>query len=101
MSGRGRHLAAVVVCVLVASACTSAADAPPGQAGAAQPDEPTASTTSTAEPAREGEVTLAFAGDVHFEGGVAGCSSARAPAWARSAGRCVPPTSRWSTSRPP
>lgn len=70
MSGRGRHLAAVVACVLVGSACTSAADAPPGRGGSAEPDEPSAST-STAEPAREGEVTLAFGGDVHFEGGVA------------------------------
>ena len=62
MEGRARHLAALVACALVASACTSPppTDEPPADAGVAG--------TSTTPPARDGEVTLAFGGDVHFEG---------------------------------
>lgn len=69
MKGRGRHRAAAVACALVASACTSAPASAPSDR--AEPAEPTASSTATTQPAREGEVTLAFGGDVHFEGGVA------------------------------
>ncbi len=62
MEGRARHLAALVACALVASACTSPspADEPPA--------DPGAGSTSTTPPARDGQVTLAFGGDVHFEG---------------------------------
>ena len=62
MEGRARHLAALVACALVASACTapSPTDEPP-------PD-PGTSSTSTTPPTRDGQVTLAFGGDVHFEG---------------------------------
>ena len=62
MEGRARHLAALVACALVASACTSPA---PSQE---PPDDPGAGSTSTTPPARGGQVTLAFGGDVHFEG---------------------------------
>ena len=62
MEGRARHLAALVACALVASACTSPspADEPPA--------DPGVGSTSTTPPARDGQVTLAFGGDVHFEG---------------------------------
>lgn len=62
MDVRARHLGGVVACVLVLSGCSSApAEEPP-------PSRPAAGETSTTEPLREGEVTLAFGGDVHFEG---------------------------------
>ncbi|GAB3031905.1 hypothetical protein GCM10011376_25400 [Nocardioides flavus (ex Wang et al. 2016)] len=69
MDRPGRRLAAVLACVVLASACSSAPAEEPRDS--AEQAEPPASSTSTAEPAREGEVTLAFGGDVHFEGGVA------------------------------
>jgi poly-gamma-glutamate capsule biosynthesis protein CapA/YwtB (metallophosphatase superfamily) len=69
MEGPWRHSAAAVACALVVSACTSApADAPPSRSGATVPS---ASSTATVRPDRQGEVTLAFGGDVHFEGGAA------------------------------
>lgn len=58
-----------MACALVASACTSAPAGAPGDG--AEPSDPTTSSTAPAQPVREGEVTLAFGGDVHFEGGVA------------------------------
>ncbi|WP_210438610.1 CapA family protein [Nocardioides xinjiangensis] len=60
MDGRGRRLVVVLACVLVASGCTSSApaEAPP----------PPSPVTATTEPASTGRVTLAFGGDVHFEG---------------------------------
>ena len=62
--------AAVAALALVTAACTTSSDTPSDESPAAQPaDEPSASPTS-AEPAGSGEVTLAFAGDVHFEGQV-------------------------------
>ena len=62
MDVRARHVGGVVACVLVLSGCSSApAEEPP-------PSRPAAGETSTTEPLREGEVTLAFGGDVHFEG---------------------------------
>lgn len=71
LEGRGRHRAAVVACALVASAtaCTSAPAG--GPSDRIEPSVPSASSTATTRPARAGEVTLAFGGDVHFEGGVA------------------------------
>src|SRR6478736_78387 len=62
MEGRARHLAALVACALVVSACTS--PAPPDE----PPADPGVGSTSTTPPARDGQVTLAFGGDVHFEG---------------------------------
>jgi poly-gamma-glutamate capsule biosynthesis protein CapA/YwtB (metallophosphatase superfamily) len=63
MDVRARHLGGVVACVLVLSGCSSAAPA-----DEPEPSRPAAGETSTTEPLREGEVTLAFGGDVHFEG---------------------------------
>ena len=55
----------VLTCALVASGCTSTAPAEE----AAAPEPPVTSTVTT-EPARSGLVTVALAGDVHFEGHV-------------------------------
>ena len=64
MTLRGRRSLVAATCALVASGCTStpADDTAPGPAS-------TVSTAST-EPTRTGRVTLAFGGDVHFEGHV-------------------------------
>lgn len=62
-----RHLAGVVACVLVASGCSSAAPAEePSPSPSSAVPEP--GSTSTTQASRSGEVTLAFGGDVHFEG---------------------------------
>ena len=63
MGGRGRHAVVVLACVVVASGCT---DAAPAEEAAAP--ETAATSTATVEPARTGRVTVALAGDVHFEG---------------------------------
>ncbi|HEX5919590.1 MAG TPA: CapA family protein, partial [Nocardioides sp.] len=67
MERRVRHLAGVVACVLVASGCSSAAPAEePSPSPSSAVPEP--GSTSTTQASRSGEVTLAFGGDVHFEG---------------------------------
>ena len=62
MDVRARHLPGVAACLLVLSGCTSSPAEEPA------PSRPAAGETSTTTPIREGEVTLAFGGDVHFEG---------------------------------
>ncbi|HEU4337501.1 MAG TPA: CapA family protein [Nocardioides sp.] len=62
MEGRRRRLAAAVVCAMAASACTSSP--PAGE----PPADPAAGSTVTTPAARTGQVTLAFGGDVHFDG---------------------------------
>ena len=66
MDARGRHAAAAFACLLVLTGCSpsSPTDDPP--------PEPQDGTTAPAaeEPGQPGQVTLAFGGDVHFEGNV-------------------------------
>lgn len=63
MDVRARHLGGIVACVLGLSGCSPAAPA-----DESAPSRPAVGDTTTTEPLREGEVTLAFGGDVHFEG---------------------------------
>ncbi|GAA5124864.1 hypothetical protein GCM10023339_47080 [Alloalcanivorax gelatiniphagus] len=65
MVGQGRQAAALLACVLVTSGCTTSAPAEESPATA-----PAVTSTATTEPARAGRVTVALAGDVHFEGHV-------------------------------
>ncbi len=55
----------VLACVLTASGCSGSA--PAEEAPTA---EPGVTSTATTEPARPGRITVALAGDVHFEGNV-------------------------------
>ena len=55
----------VLACVLTASGCSESAPA-----GEAPAPEPAVTSTATTEPASPGRVTIALAGDVHFEGNV-------------------------------
>jgi poly-gamma-glutamate synthesis protein (capsule biosynthesis protein) len=65
-----RRLVPILV-VLALTACSAAEDADAGRPPAATAAPP-ASTTTTASPLPEGPVTLAFAGDVHTAGRLAG-----------------------------
>lgn len=63
MDARGRHAAAALACLLVATGCSSA-----GPADDTPSPGPAVATTATTEPDRSGEITIALGGDVHFEG---------------------------------
>ncbi|WP_165355142.1 CapA family protein [Nocardioides oleivorans] len=66
MGGLGRHGAAVVAGLLALTGCTSTSPE------RAVRDAPRGASATPTEATREGRVTLAFGGDVHFEGNVAG-----------------------------
>ena len=86
---------------LLAVTTTTACSVPGGTSGAERPPTTIGTTARPEAPVGRPEVvTLAFAGDVHFERHLAACWTSPRGRWVRSREPSLPPTSRWSTSSP-